>query len=154
MKIKIKHLGEESRIIKNEKAKWLRKAAIGRQKAKESGRENPAAPWMFDAIHLHRVNVVRPEARDSNLAYGFIRGHSYATVEEKRYTDPNWRNVLDIVKRFYNSRYGMNVHIEEKFAEWKAAAPPRLKRVRLNPRGSVRTHRTLEEWNSMNAVAD
>jgi hypothetical protein len=145
LKIKIKHLAEEAQVIKFEKAKWMKKAAKGRAKAAEKQMLDPAPAWMFNAVHEHRVNVVRPEVRDSNLAYGFLRGKSYAHVEASRYTDPNWTNVLAIVKRFYNPRYRMNVDLDTAFAEWKAAAPPISKRKPRTPRGQ-RIHRSREEW--------
>jgi len=148
LKVKLKYLAEESRIIKDEKERWLRKAAIGRQKALETDRKNPARAWMFQALHEHRVKVLRPEARDSNLAYGFLRGHPYSRIESLRYTDPNWENVYEIITRFHSYRYKTNVELNERFEEWKNAAPPKQTRSR-NFRGGPRVHRTLKEWHEM-----
>jgi hypothetical protein len=145
LKIKIKHLAQEAQVIKFEKQKWLKKAAKGRAKAAEKQMLDPAPAWMFNAVHEHRVNVVRPEVRDSNLAYGFLRGKSYEHVEASRYTDPNWTNVRAIVKRFYNSRYRANVDLDIALDEWIAVAPPISKRKLRTPKGQ-RTHRSKEEW--------
>ena len=58
-------------------------------------------------LHEHRVNKVSVEIRESLLAYGFIRGKSYAKIEtDPRWKwhydrpEPNWDNVANIVYRF------------------------------------------------------
>jgi hypothetical protein len=123
LKIKLNHLAAEARINKKEKQKWMRKASIGRQKAWEKGIENPIKATMADSIHNHRMQCIRPEARDSNLAYGFLRGRSYAQIEAKRFTDPNWTNIKENIKRFHAPQYGSRSGIDKRFEEWKAAAP-------------------------------
>ncbi|WP_438980286.1 hypothetical protein [Polynucleobacter sp.] len=123
LKIKLNHLAAEARINKKEKHKWMRKAAIGRQRAWEKEMENPTKATMADLIHNHRMIAIRPEARDSNLAYGFLRGRSYAQIEAKRFTDPNWSNIKANIKRFHAPQYGSTSGIDKRFEEWKAAAP-------------------------------
>ncbi len=131
LKVKIKHLGAEARIIKAEKEKWLKKAARGRANvAKRDGNPPNAPSNMAIALHEHRVNCVRKECRDSHLAYGFIRGWHYAQIEARRYTDPDWINVFAIIQRFYNPIYGINMSLEDRFKEWKDAAPERSVRKR------------------------
>lgn len=123
LKIKLNHLAAEARIIKREKEKWLKKAAIGRQRAFEKQMQNPTKSIMADSIHQHRLTCVRPEARDSLLAYGFLRGLPYSQIEAKRFTDPNWSNVKANIKRFHSPQYGSSSGIDKRFEEWKAAAP-------------------------------
>ncbi len=124
LKVKIKHLGAEARIIKEEKDKWLKKAARGRANvAKRDGAAPNAPSNMANYLHEHRINCVRKECRDSHLAYGFIRGLRYEQVEARRYTDPNWLNVFAIIQRFYNPIYGINMSLEDRFREWKDLAP-------------------------------
>ena len=62
LKVKIKSLAEESKIIRREEKK------------------NPTFK-----IHLadHRKGIVRTEARASMLAYGFLRGVPYKKIESK-----------------------------------------------------------------------
>ncbi len=130
LKVKIKHLGAEARIIKAEKEKWLRKAAKGRANvAKRQGNPPNTPSNMANALHEHRVNCVRKECRDSHLAYGFLRGMRYEQVEARRYTDPDWINVFAIIQRFYKAIYGINMPLEDRFKEWKDSAP--TKNVRL-----------------------
>lgn len=66
IKVKIKSLAEEARIIRSEehKAKY------------DSTREG---------LHAHRVIQVREEARASLLAYGYLRGLSLSQVEKNSY---------------------------------------------------------------------
>lgn len=129
LKIKLNHLAAEARINKKEKHKWMKKAARGRQVAFEKGIENPIKSTMADSIHHHRMTCIRPEARDSLLAYGFLRGKSYAQIEAKRFTDPNWSNIKANIKRFNATQYGSHSSIDKRFEEWKAAAPAISKRI-------------------------
>jgi len=66
LKIKIKHLAEEARIIRKEE-----------KKAKER-RDYPT----LDKLHHHRIFVVRRAARETQLAYAFLRGRDYLTTEK------------------------------------------------------------------------
>ncbi len=63
LKIKIKSLAAESRIIRLEEKKW------------RGG--HPMRISLWD----HRVKAVRNEARAALLAYGFLRGRTYRQVE-------------------------------------------------------------------------
>lgn len=62
--------------------------------------------WEYDTrrnllnIRAHRIDVVRPEARAAQLAYAFLRGKTYASVEAKCYLPPNWERVEQIVRKF------------------------------------------------------
>ena len=99
LKIKIKALAAEAQIIK-----------LDEQKRYGDLRES---------LHNHRVNIVRKEARASLLAYGFLRGREYKTIEGFTHTGFSWKRVEDLVKRF---AVGDQREILQKFAEWKDAA--------------------------------
>lgn len=73
----------------------------------------------FGQYH-HRVTVVRNEARVTNLARGFLRGHPYYRIERIAYSEPNWNRVKELVLAYGegdNPRY--NRPLEELFSEWK-----------------------------------
>ena len=42
------------------------------------------------SLYVHRIHVVRPEARCAHLALGFLRGKPYVAMENKSYDWPNW----------------------------------------------------------------
>jgi DNA-binding HxlR family transcriptional regulator len=80
LKVKIKTLTAEARIIRGEeyKAKKRRTWASVRQGREEQAR---IAYEEFWGLRDHRTGVVRKEARSSLLAYGYIRGRKYLEVE-------------------------------------------------------------------------
>lgn len=87
LKIKIKSLAEEARIIRFEE-----------QQAKKYGNFT-----LLNDLHWHRVVKVRKEARATLLAYQYLRGKTF------KYCEPNCRNTKaidwDAVERMI-SRYG------------------------------------------------
>lgn len=81
LRVKIRSLAEESRIIKSE---------ILRAKDATARRD----------LHLHRVNIVRREARASLLAYAFLRRIPYGAVERYARELPDWKRVERIASKF------------------------------------------------------
>ena len=103
LKIKIKSLAEEARIIR-----------AAEDKLKGHGVDNfqwPAEGWK---LHSHRKNVVRPEARATQLAYAYVRGVPYRKVEPNPLTEPSWRRVQKMVET-----YGAKPFDEAAFRAWK-----------------------------------
>jgi hypothetical protein len=105
LKVKIKSLAAEARIIRLEEK-----------------RSNGRLRW---ELWQHRVEVVRKEARLSQLAYGFLRGKQYEQIERKVGPElPNgriggggplstqdWAKIESMVERFgarkyWDRRYG------------------------------------------------
>lgn len=84
LKVKIKSLAEEAKIIKREEKKALSK----------NDRDK------YVSLYLHRIQIVRPECRSSNLAYGFLRGRPYSKLERKCYEAPDFRYVKKLVDKF------------------------------------------------------
>lgn len=86
LRVKIKSLAAEARMIRREELRL-------------PGPERTS-------LYLHRICVVRPEARASQLAYGFLRGRAYKTMEAKvrspDCTGIPWimRKVVDLAFRF------------------------------------------------------
>jgi hypothetical protein len=82
LRIKIKSLAAEATIIRNEshKAKGMTK-------------------W---GLNHHRTAVVRRHSRHNLLAYGFLKGLSYEAMERNCADSPDFKMVLEIVKRFHD----------------------------------------------------
>lgn len=78
LKVKVKALAAEARIIRKEEH---------RSRYQE-------------ALYLHRIHVVRRTARTTLLAYGFVRGRTYESMEKKCRIKPNWKEVETLVKRY------------------------------------------------------
>lgn len=79
LKIKGLSLAQEARIIKRMQKK---------------------RPARAQEMHNHRVNVVRPLARSTHLAYGFLRGKTKEDMELTCYTKPNGLAIRQLVNRY------------------------------------------------------
>lgn len=102
--------------------KWKRKAAAAIAKAVGRG-ETPLGPNPNSAysptlrgIHLHRVNEIRKEARCALLAYGFVRGKSYQSMENFAWTQPNWDRVEKLAIRYSDT---IEQDVKQRFAQWR-----------------------------------
>ena len=80
MKVKCKSLAAEAKIIRFEEK-----------------RTNGA---LRDELHLHRVLVVRAEARSSHIAYALLRGRKYEQIERSCKTEPNWEAVKRMLSKY------------------------------------------------------
>lgn len=129
LKVKIKSLAEEAKIIRFEE----RKNKVMRR-----------------GLEYHRKTVVRSEARNTLIAYAFIRGIPYSRVESKAKTKPDWEKVRTMVQK-YGCRYDAEGNenwtayqvrkkiMMETFEKWVAIAqgtecqPAKLEGVGSNP---------------------
>lgn len=113
LKIKLKSLAEEQRIIRSEERK-ARKIDLRVWKYYK-GDAVYAPTWcasrgdnidLYEACHrerslnYHRINDVKPEIRASHIAYGLLRGLSYKQIEVGAKTEPKWKRVESIYKAF------------------------------------------------------
>lgn len=128
--VKITSLAQEARIIRKRERhsgrilsylEWLgkrdpEKYTEERWQKWRQGRNSD----LREGFTHHRLHVVRPEARDSQLAYAFLRGKAFAKVEPTARTIPNWANVHGIVDRF-GPVIGRN-KVAENFKLWIADA--------------------------------
>ena len=150
LKVKLKALAEEARIIRHEERK--------RFKVRES--------WVpirqQRELYLHRISVVRPEARATLAAYMIVRGRVFC--ERGQHDHIDWDAVGRMV-----SKYGHQKTDGESLAEWEAVVAREYSEgtaaglmhrswVRNNrqmasqPRvRGPRVHRTREEWEAMKA---
>lgn len=80
LKVKIKSLAEEARIIRH-------------FERKDNG-------FFFFELQAHRKGAVRRAARETLIAYAFIRGIPYKRVEENPRTKPNWTNIWKMAEKY------------------------------------------------------
>lgn len=86
LKVKIKSLAEEARIIRKE----------------ERNQKNHS---IRSEMQSHRIIIVREESRNALLAYGFIRGREYKQMEKNAKTQPNWRRIKKLIQKYGVVKY-------------------------------------------------
>jgi hypothetical protein len=151
LKIKIKTLQAEARIIRQEEQKLkarsdeekaYRRAA--RLFAKGKLRKEPVLKGALQKeetkrrkrrlrmdIRDHRKGDVREEARISHLAYGFMKGIPYKAMEQKCREEPDWGRVMSCVERFGGDPYGLKTWRGEK-PDLEPAPKPELAEMRAS----------------------
>lgn len=80
LKIKLKSLAEESRIIRRE--------------------ERKTHGQLRNELREHRVGVVRSEARHTHIAYGLIRGLSLEQIEKEGSAAFNADKVNTMIRKY------------------------------------------------------
>jgi len=110
LKIKIKSLAEEARIIRFHENKLV---------TPDPAYSN-VHPVEIDSargyLRDHRVRVVRKESRSANIAYGYLRGKAYKQLESSCKEEPDIARVVTIINTFrYWSRKKPTV---ESIKEW------------------------------------
>lgn len=120
LKVKIKSLAEEAKIIRKEEQRPHRDTDECGYSAERTG------------LREHRITVVRSAARHALLAYGFIRGRKYQNIEPEGSSEPNWEEVKRQVLK-YGPRTGDRTKLENEFWVWagkpeKCSVTARLKK--------------------------
>ena len=95
LKIKLKSLAAEARIIR-------------RQERKTGGKHD----HIRESLYLHRLHVVRRASRETHLAYGYLRGRPYRAMERNALRGPDWKSVASMVKKYGEFK-------EEDFKSWQ-----------------------------------
>lgn len=104
LKVKIKSLAEEARIIRLEERR-----AISRKDA-----------YILAELHAHRVSIVRREQRASYLAYAFLREIPYARCEPRAKTDPDWALVQRVALKFAGANWTQEKDkVLARFNNWR-----------------------------------
>ncbi len=82
LKVKVKHLAEEARIIRKE----------------EQRNYGDTRDWLY----LHRIHGVRPECRATHIAYAFAKGRALREIEKYPEYIPStvWARVAKMVKLY------------------------------------------------------
>ena len=132
LKVKNKHISAEKNIIRHQELRWKRKAREA--KARERDAERKQALDIVNELYWHRIGVVRPEARATNIAYAFLRKRDYVEVERNishlNFARPGytpfrskqmlWDRVFSIVAKFSGITYNQ---AEREVKEWRAKHP-------------------------------
>lgn len=105
LKVKIKSLAEEAKIIRREE-----------QRPRKDMDECGYSPTRT-GLREHRVTVVRQASRNALLAYGFIRGRKYRQIEPKAESQPNWEEVKRQVLK-YGPQTGDRKELAERVEKW------------------------------------
>ena len=84
LKMKICSLAAEAKIIRREEHKWKKRRR----------------PEVSASLREHRTGIVRREARHSHLAYGLLRGRTYAMVEQPKSRPADWNRVSGLVAKY------------------------------------------------------
>lgn len=107
LKVKIKSLAEEAKIIRKEESK---------------------NKFFRETLAAHRKGVVRSEARAAQLAYSFLRGRNYSELEAKTHHKPDWERVKKLVDKYgifrdgeisYSEYLGLKKIQMDRFEAWK-----------------------------------
>lgn len=96
LKVKIKSLAEEARIIRKEEFKAVKD--ISSPRLSEDTREKKEL--LRQSLYDHRTGIVRSHARNNLLAYGLLNGTPYSQIESKCKVNPDLTEVTQIAKRF------------------------------------------------------
>lgn len=128
LKVKIKSLAAEAKIIRQEERKWLHSARRLQSRITSEPNCGPGlstrlsrACDLLGGLGRHRKFDVREESRASLLAYGFLRGRRYSQMEAKCYEPPRWSRVADLVKKY--GPVGRNERPADLVKEWAEAGP-------------------------------
>lgn len=112
LRVKIKSLAAEARIISVEERRALRRLLHA-----DSDRVD-ALRASYASLREHRRAVVARAAREALLAYGFLRGRPYARLEPANSSPPDFSSIWKVAQRFAVDAAGL----AERWSEWQAAA--------------------------------
>jgi hypothetical protein len=101
LKVKRLSLADEARTIRRLEKRKKKTEKAQRKYHKDSGLNTPfVSEFEGRGLHHRRTVVVRKEARAAHLAYMFLKGVPYASVESKCNEQPDWGRVVDIAEKF------------------------------------------------------
>ena len=114
LKIKLKSLAEEQRMIRREEQKCLSYARHGKKLDAQLRCKNE-----YEQMHYHRTVDVRGEIRLSHLAYAYLREQTYEQVEHNGQRWFDYKRVASMVKKYGGAKY-CNVDAETIY-KWRKA---------------------------------
>jgi hypothetical protein len=116
LRVKIKSLAAEARIISREERRALRHLL----RLAPDAPARPDAQTTYVSLRAHRREVVGRAAREALLAYGFLRGRAYARLEPSNSSSPDWDGIRKVAERF--AAPADRTVFPGRWDEWKAAA--------------------------------
>jgi hypothetical protein len=140
-------LALEAKYIRQQEIRFAKKA----RKARLVNKDRQAA-WLEQnrvGQYLHRIDIVRNEARLTNIARGFLTGKEYSKIERSAWNEPTWykpangspyRTSVEGLILSYGDRSNPkhNQPIEERFAAWLERAKSYFAENKLQPPEYVR----------------
>lgn len=130
LRVKVYALSHEMRYIRRQENKWKQRARNSRQRQKQTGNDirvqesQSYAETNFWTLRNHRKSM-KSDARNTHLAYGFMRGVPYSRMEQLCYgvykgygvTEPQWSRIEAIVEKFSKDEPMPQVFLQA-FHEW------------------------------------
>lgn len=105
LRVKIKSLAEEARIIKHEEGRAV--TAITRATQRGLDEAAKKSTYTLYSLHRHRTWEVRSAARYALLVYAFLRGVPYEALEQNPLEHPNMERLCSQVLRFGSPPKGL-----------------------------------------------
>jgi hypothetical protein len=102
LKVKVKSLAAEARIIRQEENKC-----------------GPKMDVVRGSLWNHRTHDVRREQRSSLIAYAFLRRKPYELAERNVKREPDWKRVAEIVAKFGMWSGHTKENVKAKVDEWR-----------------------------------
>lgn len=121
LKIKIKSLAEESRIIRADERKHLYAAREAEKANRPTYQQDRDA---YGRLRLHRVFDVRIEQRATLIAYGYLRGIAYRQIEQTPHwlkppycrAGPDWAKITAMIVKYQG---GDKKIVFERLKAWR-----------------------------------
>lgn len=129
LRVKIKSLADESRMIRKEERRCL--DSLSRTPEANFPEQRSELAYSYRELRAHRIGTVRHESRYSLLAYALLRGRSPESTEPNiDKTKVNKEKLIGLVERFGAIRTGslMRMRVQKGQAtamveQWLAATP-------------------------------
>jgi len=135
LRVKIRSLAAEARIIRHEENKYRPKTRMEShpvpaehhkhvlgdyvsKRVKVTPGEQPKP--LYFLLRDHRISQVREEARAALLAYGFLRGRNYGQMESFSFDPPPVRRVMELVQKFGYIDVLQKLAVEYQMKPWAA----------------------------------
>ncbi len=151
-KIKVVSLGDEAHRIRKDEVRWLRRARASALRLRSTHPHHNTFPTFrersdfsyrnFFGLQEHRIKVVKRECRHATIAYAFLRGREYASVERFAYTQPDWELAEKIARDFS----GDSTWVTKKWYGDSTLDPPRPYFQRRESVWSVARGTAWEAW--------
>jgi len=108
LKIKIKSLAEEARIIRVDERKLLGSWRWLEKNAQTGCVEKGLTRRKWSELRAHRIHDIRIEQRATLIAYGYLRGKAYRQIEQAPHwlkppysrPGPSWTKITAMIVKY------------------------------------------------------
>ncbi len=122
LRIKIKSLGAEIRMIRQDTLYWR---ARKRHQTKTNHKNQPRSAAIFWGLR-HHADELSQEVRCALLAYGFLRGRRYDQIERNPSHRPNAAQIAritDLVMKYGEGKFATRGEATGAICGWTEAEP-------------------------------